>query len=120
MTRQVPLVLFALGLSLSVARPAGAQLVAPGPSGVVMGHVHVVTRDLDAHRRFWTVLGGRPAKNGQLEMIQFPGAFVNLRQGEPSGGSVGTSINHVGFLVKTQFTTSPTGWVIDGYGAELM
>jgi catechol 2,3-dioxygenase-like lactoylglutathione lyase family enzyme len=80
--------------------PAAAQLAAPGPSGVVMGHMHIVGRDLDAHRRFWSALGGVPTKNGTLEMIQFPGTFVNLRQGEPAGGSAGSVINHFGFLVK--------------------
>jgi catechol 2,3-dioxygenase-like lactoylglutathione lyase family enzyme len=77
-----------------------AQLAAPGASGVVMGHIHVVGRDLDAHRRFWTALGGTPTKNGTLEMIRFPGAFVNLRQGEPTGGTVGSVVNHFGFQVR--------------------
>ena len=89
--------LLAPGLSL---HGADAQLAAPGPSGVVMGHVHVVGRDLDAHRRFWTALGGVPTKNGTLEMIRFPGAFVNLRQGEPTGGTVGSVVDHFGFQVK--------------------
>src|SRR5262245_16419190 len=87
---------------LLLASNAGlrAQLAAPGPSGVVMGHVHVVGRDLDAHLRFWPALGGTPTKNGTLEMIRFPGAFVNLRQGEPTGGTVGSVVNHFGFQVK--------------------
>lgn len=90
---------FLLILALAPAS-AAAQLAPFGPSGVVMGHVHVVGRDLDAHRRFWTALGGVPTKNGTLEMIQFPGTFVNLRQGEPTGGSVGSVVNHFGFHVK--------------------
>jgi catechol 2,3-dioxygenase-like lactoylglutathione lyase family enzyme len=60
----------------------------------------VVGRDLTAHRRFWTALGGVPTKNGTLEMIRFPGTFVNLRQGEPTGGSVGSAVDHFGFQVK--------------------
>lgn len=88
------------GLLFLSPAPAGAQLASPGPSGVVMGHVHVVGRDLEAHRRFWTHLGGRPTKNGTLEMIEFAGTFVNLRQGEPAGGTVGSAVNHFGFLVK--------------------
>jgi catechol 2,3-dioxygenase-like lactoylglutathione lyase family enzyme len=78
-----------------------AQLAQPGPTGVVMGHIHVVGRDLDAHRRFWAALGATPTSNGTLEMMQFPGAYVNLRQGEPTGGSVGSVIDHVGFNVKS-------------------
>ena len=95
-----PIAVTALVALTLLPAPAAAQLAAPGPSGVVMGHVHVVGRDLDAHRRFWTALGGVPTKNGTLEMIQFPGTFVNLRQGEPTGGTVGSVINHFGFLVK--------------------
>jgi catechol 2,3-dioxygenase-like lactoylglutathione lyase family enzyme len=79
---------------------ADAQLASPGPTGVVMGHVHVVSRDLDAHRRFWALLGAVPVKNGTLEMMRFPGGYVNLRQGESSGGTVGSSVNHVGFQVR--------------------
>jgi catechol 2,3-dioxygenase-like lactoylglutathione lyase family enzyme len=100
MTLRIAFLLGVLGLASLAPLPAAAQLAAPAASGVVMGHVHIVGRDLDAHRRFWTALGGRPTKNGQLEMIQFPGTFVNLRQGEPTGGTVGSTVNHVGFLVK--------------------
>jgi catechol 2,3-dioxygenase-like lactoylglutathione lyase family enzyme len=94
------LLLAVVAFVLVLPSPADAQLAAPGASGVVMGHVHVVGRDLDAHRRFWAALGGQPTKNGTLEMIQFPGTFVNLRQGEPAGGTVGSVVNHFGFLVK--------------------
>ena len=79
---------------------AGAQLAAPGDSGVVMGHLHLAVKDLDAHRKFWGALGGTPVQNGALALIQFPGTFVMLRQAEPTGGTVGSTINHVGFLVK--------------------
>ena len=39
-------------------------------------------------------------QNGALALIQLPGTFVMLRQAEPTGGTVGSTINHVGFLVK--------------------
>jgi len=77
-----------------------AQLAAPGESGVVMGHLHLAAKDLDAQRKFWAELGGTPVQNGPLALIQLPGTFVMLRQAEPSGGTVGSTINHVGFLVK--------------------
>src|SRR3954469_17092746 len=79
---------------------ASAQLAAPGDSGVVMGHLHLTVKDLDAHKKFWTALGGTPVQNGALALIQFPGTFVMLRQGTPSAGTVGSTVNHVGFLVK--------------------
>jgi catechol 2,3-dioxygenase-like lactoylglutathione lyase family enzyme len=77
-----------------------AQLAAPGDSGVVLGHLHLGVKDVEAHRTFWAALGGTPVQNGTLQLIQFPGTFVMLRQGEPTGGSVGSTVNHVGFLVK--------------------
>jgi len=87
-------------LVVTGAPHAWAQLAAPGESGVVMGHVHLAVKDLDAHRKFWGALGGTPVQNGTLALIQLPGTFVMLRQAEPTGGTVGSTINHVGFLVK--------------------
>ena len=77
-----------------------AQLASPGDSGVVMGHLHLTVKDLEAHRTFWAALGGTPVQNGPLALIQLPGTFVMLRQGTPAGGTVDSTINHVGFLVK--------------------
>ena len=65
-----------------------------------MGHLHLAVKDLDAHRKFWGALGGTPVQNGALALIQLPGTFVMLRQAEPTGGTVGSTVNHVGFLVK--------------------
>jgi catechol 2,3-dioxygenase-like lactoylglutathione lyase family enzyme len=45
-------------------------------------------------------VGGVVTRNGTLEMYQFPGVFILLRQAEPAGGSVGSSVNHIGFNVK--------------------
>lgn len=93
-----------IGTSLVVvvlaAIGAHAQLVAPGDSGVAMGHLHLTVRDVDASKAFWTAVGGVPVQNGNLQLIQFPGTFVMLRRGEPTGGTVGSTVNHVGFHVK--------------------
>jgi catechol 2,3-dioxygenase-like lactoylglutathione lyase family enzyme len=80
--------------------PAEAQLASPGEGGVAMGHVHLVARDVEASRRFFTSLGGTPVQNGSLQLIQFPGVFVMLRQAEPTAGTVGSVINHFGFNIK--------------------
>src|SRR5512133_2891659 len=91
---------FATMLSAAGAPHTSPQLAAPGVSGVAMGHLHLAVKDLDAQRKFWGALGGMPVQNGTLALIQFPGTFVMLRQAEPTGGTVGSTINHVGFLVK--------------------
>jgi catechol 2,3-dioxygenase-like lactoylglutathione lyase family enzyme len=96
--------LFAAVVAGALAAGAGisahAQLASPGESGVVMGHLHLAVKDLDAQQKFWSALGGTPVQNGPLALIQLPGTFVMLRKAEPTGGSVGSTINHVGFLVK--------------------
>ena len=91
---------FFLLLSIAAA-PALGQLSPPNDAGVAMGHLHLTVRDTDAQKAFWTALGGVPVVNGRLQLIQFPGTFVMLRKGEPTGGTEGSVINHIGFKVKS-------------------
>jgi catechol 2,3-dioxygenase-like lactoylglutathione lyase family enzyme len=87
-------------IGLVSVSPAEAQLAPLGEGGVAMGHVHLVARDMEGTRRFFTALGGTPVQNGTLQMIQFPGVFVLVRQAEPTAGTVGSVVNHFGFNVK--------------------
>jgi catechol 2,3-dioxygenase-like lactoylglutathione lyase family enzyme len=90
-----------LALATMWLTPAEAQLVEPNQVGVRMGHVHLAVRDVDAQKQFWiSVMGGTLVKNGPLELIQFPGVFIMLRQAEPSGPPAGTIVDHFGFIVK--------------------
>ncbi len=84
-----------------LAAPAFSQLAAPNSAGVSMGHLHIKTRDLAAHRKLWVdVLGGAPGKLGPMETAKFPGVLVLYQPGEPSGGTVGSVVNHLGFQVR--------------------
>ena len=85
---------------LLLVLPAAAQLAPPNDRGVAMGHIHLTVRDVEAQKTFWMALGGVPMANGRLELIQFPGTFIMLRKGEPTGGTVGSAVNHIGFRVK--------------------
>src|SRR3954452_21507474 len=68
---------------------AQAQVLPLNPSGVSMGHLHIVTPDPDAHRKLWIdVLGGKSVKAGPIEFAMFPGVLVAFRTGEASGGTV--------------------------------
>ncbi len=88
-------------LAAIVAAPALAQLAPPNDAGVTMGHVHLLVHDVDAQRKFWSMFGCTQVKNGSLDLIQFDGAFVMLRKGEPTAGSVGSTVNHIGFKVRS-------------------
>ena len=88
-------------LTLCDAAPH-AQLAVAGPSGVVMGHLHLATKDMEASRRFWTALGGVAVQNGQLQLIQLPGTFVMLRQSQQTtGGTEGSTVERVTLRVRT-------------------
>jgi catechol 2,3-dioxygenase-like lactoylglutathione lyase family enzyme len=88
-----------LVLTMSLA-PALAQLRAPNEAGVAMGHWHFAVHNIEEQQKFWKTLGGVPVQNGRLQLIQFPGVFVMLRQADPKDGTVGSVVNHVGFYVK--------------------
>lgn len=66
-----------------------------------MGHLHLLVRDVDAQRRFWTeVMGATPARLGPMEVMRLPGVIVMFRKGQPSGGTKGSIVNHLGFKVR--------------------
>jgi catechol 2,3-dioxygenase-like lactoylglutathione lyase family enzyme len=90
-----------LAIAILCSAPAHAQLAQRNQLGITMGHVHLLVKDMDAQKHFWIdVMGGTLVKNGPLELIQFPGVFIMLRQGETSGPPAGTIVNHFGFTVK--------------------
>jgi catechol 2,3-dioxygenase-like lactoylglutathione lyase family enzyme len=70
---------------------------------VTMGHWHLNSRDIEANKKILVAMGGTPAKVGNFEQVRFPGVVVFLNQGPgappATGGTVGTIVNHVGFLV---------------------
>jgi catechol 2,3-dioxygenase-like lactoylglutathione lyase family enzyme len=74
-----------------------AQLAPLNEAGVTMGHIHLYVHDVDAQQHFWELVGAMPVKKGKL---QLPGVFVVIRQQDPTGGSVGSVIDHVGLYVK--------------------
>src|ERR1700709_1692183 len=80
-----------------------AQPAPPNEAGVTMGHWHLNSRDIEANRKIFVALGGVAAKPGDFEIVKLPGVVVNLHLrgnvAPPTGGTVGTVINHVGFLV---------------------
>ena len=83
-----------------VPRWSEAQLAPPNEAGITTGHMHLVVRDVQASKAFFVGLGGSAVTLGQIEGVKFPGVVFLLRQGEPTGGSAGSIVDHLGFLVK--------------------
>jgi catechol 2,3-dioxygenase-like lactoylglutathione lyase family enzyme len=102
-----------LALAVFTATPALAQLAAPNAAGVAIGHVHINAADVDVQSRFWTTVGGKIVQREKLTMVQFPGIYILLRKQDPTGGTVGSTINHFGFYVK-DFAASVARWKAAG------
>jgi catechol 2,3-dioxygenase-like lactoylglutathione lyase family enzyme len=93
-----------IATSILACGMAWAQAFPPNETGVTMGHWHLNTRDVEANKKLFVALGGTAIKSGNFEVVRFPGVavFLHMAQGAPppTGGTVGTSVNHVGFLVQ--------------------
>jgi catechol 2,3-dioxygenase-like lactoylglutathione lyase family enzyme len=90
-----------LCLLLLAPLPALAQVPPFNAAGVTMGHNHLIVRDVAAHKKIWVdVLGAQASGNPPIEFLKLPGTFLILTQGNPSGGSEGTSLDHFAFGVK--------------------
>jgi catechol 2,3-dioxygenase-like lactoylglutathione lyase family enzyme len=102
-----------LALTVLTATPALAQLAPPNAAGVTIGHIHINATDVDAQSRFWTSVGGRIVQREKLTMVQFPGIYILLRKQDPTGGTVGSTVNHFGFYVR-DFAASVARWKAAG------
>lgn len=79
---------------------ANAQLTATSDRPVIYGHHHINVSNLAEHRKFWVdTLGGTPVPLGNLEVVKFTNVLLIISEQAPSGGSKGTTVNHIGFSV---------------------
>jgi catechol 2,3-dioxygenase-like lactoylglutathione lyase family enzyme len=87
--------------SMLATGAAVAQSFPFNEAGVTMGHWHIASRDVQANKKIFIAMGGTPLTGGN-EAVQFPGVRVNLVLGNApgSGETVGSVVNHVGFIVK--------------------
>jgi catechol 2,3-dioxygenase-like lactoylglutathione lyase family enzyme len=82
------------------ASPTHAQLLAAKGAPVAYGHHHVNATDIAAHTRFFAdTLGGAPITVAGRQIVKFPNVLVFLRQQKPTGGTKGSSVDHIGFSV---------------------
>lgn len=83
------------------AAPARAQLPAPNAAGVSAGHIHMMVRDPDAHKKIWVeVLGAQVVESGSLELLKLPGIILILGKAEPAEGSEGSALDHFALRAK--------------------
>ena len=94
---------------------AGTAVAQPAPFnevGATMGHWHFASKDPEANKNIFLAMGGKLVKYrncdakclgspGGQPLIMFPGVYINLNLGNErgEGGTVGSVVNHVGFIV---------------------
>jgi catechol 2,3-dioxygenase-like lactoylglutathione lyase family enzyme len=94
--------LVVLLLVLAPASNAAAQLTVAKDGPIVYGHHHLNTSNLEAEKKFFVeTLGGKWVKIGtnNTEIVEFPNVLIFFRAQAPTGGSRGTTANHIGFSV---------------------
>jgi catechol 2,3-dioxygenase-like lactoylglutathione lyase family enzyme len=95
-------VLVALLLVLTLmAGTAAAQQAPFNEVGVTMGHWHIASKDVEANKKLFLAMGGKLYTPGGNPLIMFPGVLINLNLGNEKGegGTQGSVVNHVGFIV---------------------
>src|SRR5262245_44864308 len=89
------------GLTVA-ASPAAPQITASKDGPIVYGHHHINATNIEAQKKFFVdTLGGTVTKFGanNAEIVKFPNVLVFFRQQAPTGGTKGTTVNHIGFSV---------------------
>jgi catechol 2,3-dioxygenase-like lactoylglutathione lyase family enzyme len=86
---------------LSLPSSSSAQLLAAKDGPIVYGHHHLFVSNADAHKKFWVdTLGGTfLTLSSGVQAVRFPNVFLLFRPQAPSGGTKGTTVNHIGFSV---------------------
>src|ERR1700692_3566329 len=87
--------------STLIAGTAAAQPAPYNAAGVTMGHWHLATKDVEAEKKLFLAMGGKLYNPGGQPLIMFPGVYISLILGteKGEGGTVGSVVNHVGFIV---------------------
>jgi catechol 2,3-dioxygenase-like lactoylglutathione lyase family enzyme len=92
------------GLFLTSTLAAGTAVAQPAPFnevGVTMGHWHIISKDVEANKKIFLGMGAKMFMIGGNPFMMFPGTYINLNLGteKGEGGTVGSVVNHVGFIV---------------------
>src|SRR5213596_2649563 len=93
-----------VALLVALTLTAGTAAAQPAPFnqiGVTMGHWHIASKDVEANKKIFLAMGGKLYMPGGNPLIMFPGLYINLvlGAGKGEGGTQGSVVNHVGFIV---------------------
>jgi hypothetical protein len=110
-------ILFLGVIALGTAPASWGQLEPPNELGVSFAQWGTIVRDVNATKKFWVGLGGEATIIDGTDVVKFPGVFVFLRKGSPTGGSFGSVVNHVGFQVQNN-QEAVAKWRAAGLNAE--
>jgi catechol 2,3-dioxygenase-like lactoylglutathione lyase family enzyme len=85
-----------LSIGTAAAQPAPFNDV-----GLTMGHWHLISKDVEANKKIFLAMSGKLFLPGGNPLMMFPGIYINLNLGteKGDGGSQGSVVNHVGFIV---------------------
>jgi catechol 2,3-dioxygenase-like lactoylglutathione lyase family enzyme len=85
----------------------------------------LVVRNPAEQKKLWVdIIGAKVTHSGSLELLKLPGIYIVIEQGQPAGGSDGTSVNHLGVLIndyaamKAKITAAHIEVAADGYKAD--
>ena len=98
MNRLLSALILTLLLAAASSSPSAQILNKEAP--VRVGHYHLNVTSVDAHKKFWVdTLGGTAAKFANQDVIKFGDVLLFLRVQKPTGGTRGTTVDHVGLVV---------------------
>jgi catechol 2,3-dioxygenase-like lactoylglutathione lyase family enzyme len=106
-----------------MAGAVSAQPYAPNEEGVTNGHWHLNSRDVEVNKKIFLAMGGVAGEGGPLQRVMFPGVMIILNLNQPggaplpTGGTVGSSVNHIGFTVPN-VEAAVTQWKAAGVPVE--
>jgi catechol 2,3-dioxygenase-like lactoylglutathione lyase family enzyme len=107
-----------VGLSLSVASSASAQLAPPNGAGISMGHVHLNVANVEVQRKLWVEhFGAVPLQREGLPGVKLPGMLILFNHQAPTGSSVGTVLDHFGLKIHN-LSEALQRWRAAGYQVE--
>jgi len=109
-----------LASSLAAGRP-GRKPYKPNDMGVTMGHWHLNSVDVEANKKIFAAMGGNAVKAGDFGRVRSPASWWNVHLRAPAppsaGGTDGTVVNHVGFIVQN-VQDSVAKWKAAGVAGE--